>query len=111
MTERNTEDRTYDEMQSISLTSQHRSQEHFDNLNQLSVQALQNAIETANMVGKNALDSSNVTNKQTIAHRDLAMDRTWNTQHDQSTDFQEKTFQDAVRAELIIALKDIGVTE
>jgi hypothetical protein len=52
--------RTYDEYQGVSLDQQRA-------LNQLSVQALQNSVETANMVSK-----------QAVRHSDLAIDRQWN---------------------------------
>lgn len=59
--------RTFDEYQDLALTSARRSQSHFDTLSQLSVQALQNAVETANMVGK-----------QAVKHADIAADAMWN---------------------------------
>lgn len=70
--------RTYDEFQDISLTAARRSQVNFDSLQQylagkgaeldkVSLQALQNAVETANM-----------TAKQAVRHGDLAIDRQWN---------------------------------
>jgi hypothetical protein len=59
--------RTYDEFQDISLTAARRSQTDFDGIRNVSLQALQNAVETANMIGK-----------QAVAHRDIAIDREWN---------------------------------
>lgn len=70
--------RTYDEFQEVSLESIRRNallfdktftdaQQH-DNARQvIANQALQNAVETANMVGK-----------QTVRHADIAVDRQWN---------------------------------
>lgn len=69
--------RTYDEMQSISLASQQRSQDHYDELKQLSIQALQNAIETANQVGKNSLNQSHQAQMDRQRHVDFAVDRQW----------------------------------
>lgn len=40
---------------------------HQASVNGLAIQAMQNAVETANLVGK-----------QAVAHRDLATDRQWN---------------------------------
>jgi len=51
--------RTYDEYQDLSLA-------HARNLNQVALQALQNATETANMVGK-----------QAIRHADHDPDQPW----------------------------------
>ncbi len=59
--------RTYDEYQDVSLTSARRSQAVFDQVSNVAVQALQNAVETANMLGK-----------QAVAHRDIAIDHEWN---------------------------------
>ena len=59
--------RTYDEFQDVSLTAARRSQVEYDAVRNVSLQALQNAVETANMIGK-----------QAVAHRDLAIDREWN---------------------------------
>lgn len=51
---------------------------------QIGVQALQNAVETANMVGKNAVISNanvhqteDLAAKQAVAHRDLAVNTEW----------------------------------
>jgi len=70
--------RTYDEYQQESLTTIRRSRDYIskvlsdegqnDNVRQnIANQALQNAVETANLVGK-----------QAVAHRDIAIDRIWN---------------------------------
>jgi len=59
--------RTYDEFQDVSLVAARRSQVEYDAVRNVSLQALQNAVETANMIGK-----------QAVAHRDLAIDREWN---------------------------------
>lgn len=71
--------RTYDEYQQESLESIKRNRSYVDKVladaqqydNQRQVianQALQNAVETSNMVGK-----------QAVRHSDLAIDRQWNT--------------------------------
>ena len=95
--------RTYDEYQDIAVTQARRSQINHDQLNQVSLQALQNAVETANMVGKQAFRAvedaterkgavQNQTHRivddlesqkqytayQANRHADLAMDRQWN---------------------------------
>ncbi|HEY6328667.1 MAG TPA: hypothetical protein VI756_04975 [Blastocatellia bacterium] len=45
---------------------------------QLSFQALQNAVTTADLVAKNAVNQANVANLQSIAHRDIAIATEWN---------------------------------
>jgi hypothetical protein len=59
--------RTYDQAQSTDLAAQLGDQNQRNNLNNLATQALQNAVETANMVGK-----------QAVRHSDIAIDRQWN---------------------------------
>lgn len=70
--------RMYDEYQHESLTDIRQKRTHFDNKisnaaandeakEKISIQALQNAVETANMVGK-----------QAVRHSDMAIDRQWN---------------------------------
>jgi len=59
--------RTYEEYQDISLTSARRSQDNYDKVQGVALQALQNAVETANMVGKAA-----------VRQQDIATDNQWN---------------------------------
>ena len=49
-----------------------RSQNHCDTINNIAIQALQNAVETANMTGK-----------QAVRHGDLAIDHQWNLEPSQ----------------------------
>jgi len=56
--------KVFDDLQQNTDTSAKRSQTHADTLNQISIQALQNAVETANMVGKNATEGNNQVNKK-----------------------------------------------
>lgn len=99
--------RTYDEYQNESLESIRRnrsivdklisdSQSHDNQLRQLSVQAMQNAIETANMVGK-----------QAVRHGDLAIDRQWNIDEQAVMVEQivsDQVFQDAIAAAVASAV-------
>ena len=70
--------RTYDEYQRVSLDGVDKNRVHFDKVvsdaqesdsrkRNIADQALQNAVETANMVGK-----------QAVRHADLSIDRQWN---------------------------------
>lgn len=101
--------RTYDEYQSVSLDAIGKNRAHFDKLisdaqsadgrtRDISIQALQNAVETANMVSKNALDGCNLANKQSIAHRDIAINTEWDTAAE-------------VQATIITALTSPGVVQ
>lgn len=59
--------RTYDQAQSYDHAVQHNDVVSRQRINSIAEQALQNAVETANMVGK-----------QAVRHGDLAIDRQWN---------------------------------
>lgn len=104
--------RTYDEFQEISLESHKRSRvvvdkmlsdaQQYDNSRQaLANLALQNAVETANMVGK-----------QAVRHTDLAIDRQWNIDEvsglSAKTGVQSDTIQAIVAATVAAVLAEIG---
>lgn len=88
--------RSYDQAQSTDLMTQTGDMNHRQNLNQLSVQALQNAVETANMVSK-----------QAVRHSDIAIDRQWNVNE---TDYaaveilRSNTFKDAIASAVAAAV-------
>ena len=96
--------RTYDEYQHESLESikQNRSYvqkvlsdaQQYDNQRQaIANQALQNAVETANMVGK-----------QAVRHGDIAIDRQWNVDEVAQLVANTSTFKDMVVAAAIAAV-------
>ncbi len=58
--------RTYDAYQDLDLLIARRSQIQFDQIQNVALQALQNAVETSNMVAK-----------QAIRHADVAADALW----------------------------------
>ncbi len=58
--------RTYDAYQDLDLVAARRSQLQFDQLQNIALQALQNSVETSNMVAK-----------QAIRHADVAADALW----------------------------------
>jgi len=53
-------------------------------VNTVALQALQNAVETANMVGKNAVINMDAATKQQIQHRDIAVNKQWNIEPSES---------------------------
>lgn len=59
--------RTYDVYQDLDLVAARRSQLQFDQIQNIALQALQNSVETANMVAK-----------QAVRHSDIAIDAQWN---------------------------------
>ena len=102
--------RTYDEYQGISLESWKSLQKYaekvlsdaqqMDNTRQnISNQALQNAVETANMVSK-----------QAVRHADLAIDRQWNVDEVAELVANTSTFKDAIAAAVAKAVQDVVAT-
>lgn len=96
--------RTYDEFQHESLESIRRNrtivdktlsdaQQHDNARQDIANQALQNAVETANMVGK-----------QTVRHADLAVDHQWNLNEQTAAMVKNQVFQDAVAAAVAAAV-------
>lgn len=59
--------RTYDAYQDLDLVAARRSQLQFDQIQNVALQALQNAVETNNMIAK-----------QAVKHADVAADAMWN---------------------------------
>jgi hypothetical protein len=91
--------RTYDTYQDLDLNLSRQ-------MNQLSVQALQNAVETANMVGK-----------QAVRHADIAIDRQWNVDEQGYTaekilaGMQEPSVVAAMSAAIAKVLSDMAVAK
>lgn len=75
------------------------AQTHTENLNTVSLQALQNAVETANLVSK-----------QSVRHSDVAMDRQWNVDEQGYTVneiLRNQTFKDSIAAAVAEAVAEI----
>lgn len=101
--------RTYDEYQHESLESIKRNraivdkivsdaQQHDNAKQNIANQALQNAVETANMVGK-----------QAVRHGDIAIDRQWNVDEQGYTAEQilgNSTFKEGIRAMVVDAVAE-----
>lgn len=101
--------RTYDEYQHESLESIKRNRSYVDKIlsdahgydmsaRNIATQALQNAVETANMVGK-----------QAVRHGDIAIDREWNVDEQGYTAaeiLQSNTFKDAIAAAVSVAVNE-----
>lgn len=102
--------RTYDEYQDVSLESIKRNRSYIDKIladsheysmqkHNIANQALQNAVETANMVGKRA-----------VTHFDLATDRTWNVDEQGYTVneiLRSDTYKEAIAAAVSMALAEV----
>jgi hypothetical protein len=50
---------------------------HCVGLNNIALQALQNAVTVANKCAMNSAETDNMIAKQAVAHRDIAVDSTW----------------------------------
>jgi hypothetical protein len=98
--------RTADEYQQASLESIKQNQSyvqkilsdaqlHFNSQQNIATQALQNAVETANMVSK-----------QAVRHADLAIDRQWNVDEVAQLVAQVSTFKDAIAAAVAAAVNE-----
>lgn len=98
--------RTYDEYQQVSLESIKQNQSYVQKVlsdaqqndnarQQIANQALQNAVETANMVSK-----------QAVRHADLAIDRQWNVDEVAQLVAQTSTFKDAIAAAVTAAVNE-----
>ena len=102
--------RSFDEYQNESLESVKNNrllinkiltdaQQHDNTRQTIANQALQNAVETANMVGK-----------QSVRHSDLAIDRQWNVDEQGYTAeniLRDSTFKDAIAAAVATAVAEI----
>lgn len=101
--------RTYDEYQHESLESIRRNRtyvdkslsdaQQFDNQRQvIANQALQNAVETANMIGK-----------QQMRHIDFAMNKQWNLEPSEAASEAQvlpSVFLDAIKAAVVAAVAE-----
>ena len=99
--------RTYDEYQQESLESIKRNRSYVDKIlsdahgydngaRNIANQALQNAVETANLVGK-----------QAVRHGDISIDRQWNVDEQGYTAeniLRDSTFKEAIAAAVAIAV-------
>lgn len=98
--------RTYDEYQQAGLTGIEQNQSyvqkilsdaqgHFNNNQGIATQALQNAVETANMIGK-----------QAVRHGDIAIDRQWNVDEVAQLVSHTPIFKDAIAAAVAATVKE-----
>ena len=88
--------RTYDLHQSQDLSTLVGDVHYRGTLNNLATQALQNAVETANMVGK-----------QAVRHSDIAIDRQWNvneTDYAAAEILRSNTFKEAIAGAVAAAV-------
>ena len=90
--------RTADVYQAQDIQVQSGAADYRDTVRNLTTQALQNALETANLAGK-----------QAVRHADIAIDRQWNVDEQGYTVaeiLRDNTFKDAVAAAVAIAVNE-----
>ncbi len=122
---------TYDTHLDLLATQARRSQDHYDaivtgerthrgELERVSLQALQNAVETANMIGKqavrgseNAIETANLRGKDAVRHSQIATDQQWNMEPSEAAGegalLRELTSQPAmaaIQAAIVKAVSD-----
>jgi hypothetical protein len=121
--------RTYDEFQHESLDSIRKNSAYIQRILSTSAeydgarqnianQALQNAVETSNMVSKqtirhseNGIETANMTGKQANRHADVAIDRQWNVDEQGYTVadiLRDSTFKDAIAAAVAVAVNQVN---
>jgi hypothetical protein len=84
--------RTYDAYQDLELQAARAAQRAIEDVHGLTMQVMQNAIESANMVGK-----------QAIRHSDIAIDRQWNIDEVAQLVANTSTFKDVIAAAVAAA--------
>ena len=106
--------RTYDAYQDLDLHRARQAVSKEDQFHSLAVQAMQNAIETANLVAKqavkhadNKVENSEMVTKQAIRHGDLAIDRQWNVDEQGwavESILADETFKESIGAAVAAAV-------
>jgi len=98
--------RTYDEFLHDSLESIRRNRTIIDKLVSDAQQFDNQRQSIANLALSNAVDTANLCNKQAVAHRDIAIDRTWNVD-----EVSTLTAKSGVEADAIMAILATAVAE
>ena len=90
--------RMYDEYQALGLDGSKRSQSFHDMLSTYFLARIAERDKLSTLSISNAIDTANLINKQAAAHRDIAIDNQWGI--DQSAYFltKDQTFQSAIEA-------------
>lgn len=88
--------RTYDTYQDLDLQKARFNLQVDADIHGLTMQVMQNAIESANMVSK-----------QAIRHGDIAIDRQWNVDEVAELVANTSTFKDAIAAAVAAAVQEL----
>ena len=99
--------RTYDEYQQLSLDLLRKINAHYDKLISDAQQYDNSRQGIANLALSNAVDTANLVNKQAVAHRDVAIDRIWNVDEVSTLTAKSGVQADAFVAALAKAVADL----
>ena len=94
--------RTYDEFQQESLECIRRARTHADKL-------LSDAQVLTNQLMQNAIESANMVSKQAVRHGDVAIDHQWNVDeqgYQVEAILGNQTFKEGIRAAVVSAVND-----
>ena len=104
--------RTYDEYQHESLESVRRNRSYVDKVLSDAATHDNRVRQIAELALSNAVDTANLVNKQAVAHRDVAIDRTWNVDEVSTltakSGVQADTIQSIVAATVAATLSEIN---
>jgi hypothetical protein len=104
--------RTYDEYQHESLESVRRNRSYVDKILAENASHDHRVRQIAEIALSNAVDTANLVNKQAVAHRDVAIDRTWNVDEVSTltakSGVQADTIQSIVAATVAATLSEIN---
>ena len=116
--------RTYDEYQNESLNSIRDQRAfvekvradtlaHTNTIHAITEQAMQNAVETANIVSKSVIETNNMIGKQMVRDQGFTLDRQWNIDEvsglSAKSGVQADTIQAIVTAAVADALTKAGI--
>jgi len=104
--------RTYDEFQQESLESIRRNRAYIDKILSDAQQADNERQRLGNLALSNAVDTANLVNKQAAAHRDIAINKEWNLEPSEAA-AQAHVLPvaqiEAIRAVVIAVLAELGL--
>ncbi len=104
--------RTYDEYQQESLESIRRNRAYVDKILSDAQQADNERQRLGNLALSNAIDTANLVNKQAAAHRDIAINHVWNLEPSEAA-AQSHVLPvaqvEAIRAVVLAILAELGL--
>lgn len=96
--------RTYDEYQNESLTGVRENRSYVDKVLSDAQQNDNFKQSTANQALQNAVETANMVSKQAVRHADIAIDRQWNIDEVAHLIAKNPIFMDAIAAKVVDAV-------